>query len=158
MSADQSKHEIESAWRRYLVVLSGLLVVFLTSTIALWPWPYTLAVEYFELPRFERQFGFRGARLQLPGEATSSIYGIVEVVPGGILALSGVRPGDVPIAHHGGLWSFHGALQDSRSGREAEFTVIALAEWRDASQKRRIMLPALKAASSSAAAAGPTTR
>jgi hypothetical protein len=158
MSTDRAREGIQVAWRRYFIVLSGLVMVILVLTIVLWPWPYMLAVEYFELPKFERQFGFRGAYLPIPGSPSSQIYSIAEVVPGGVLAQSGVRPGDVPIAHHGGLWEFYGALQDSRSGQPADFTVIALAEWRDEPQKRRIVLPALEPASSSNRAGGPTTR
>jgi len=158
MSADRVRDEIQAAWRRYFVILSGLAMVVLVLTLVLWPWPYTLVVEYFELPQLERQFGFRGARLPIPGDPSSKIYGIAEVVPGGVLANSGVRSGDVPIAHHGGLWDFYGALQEAQSGQPAAFTVIALAEWRDTPLKRRIMLPALGSASSPERAGGPTTR
>jgi hypothetical protein len=158
MNVARAREDIQAAWKRYLVILSGLGVVILVLTIVLWPWLYSLAVEHFELPQFERQFGFRGARLSIPGEPASEVYGIAEVVPGGILEQSGVRPGDVPIAHHGGLWDFFGALQEAQSGQPSEFTVVALAEWRHSRQARRIKLPALGTAPSSERAGGPTTR
>jgi hypothetical protein len=158
MNAERAREDIQAAWKRYWVILSGLSMVVLVLSIVLWPWPYSLAVEHFELPQLERPFGFRGARLSIPGDPASTVYGIAEVVPGGILEQSGVLPGDVPVAHHGGLLDFYGALQEAQSGQPSEFTVVAVAEWRGSRRTRRIKLPALGSAPSSERAGGPTTR
>jgi len=51
--------------------------------------------------------------------------------PGGRLEAAGVRPGDIPIETHGGLWAFCGALLKSQSGDTGEFHVITASEWHE---------------------------
>lgn len=68
---------------------------------------------------------------------------------GGRLEAAGVRPGDIPIETHGGLWAFYGALLKSQSGDTGEFHVIRASEWHKRSRRRTIRL--------APTSSGPTT-
>jgi hypothetical protein len=91
------REAIQASWKRYLVVLAALTML-VVAIIIVSPWPYAVAVEYLALPELEPRFGFRGARLPIPGTPSSQIYAIAEVFPGGVLAQAGVLPGDAPVA------------------------------------------------------------
>src|SRR5262245_15194126 len=131
--------ELWAAWRRYAVVLSGVGLVFLIATIAVWPWPYAWAVEQFMLPQYEATFGFQGGRLPV-GDGQQTIYALVAVVPGGKLALAGAKPGDIPVHRHGGIWAFYGALLEASKGREGHFDVLAPSEWSKWDKRRTVVL------------------
>ena len=136
---DPRSEAIQAAWSRYVVLLAGLGLIFVVVTIVFWPWPYALVVEHFILPEYETTFGFRGGRLRVSvGHTSDSIYALVAVVPDGKLARAGARSGDIPVAHHGGLWAFYGALQEASAGREGDFDVVAHSDWPDWGRHRKI--------------------
>jgi hypothetical protein len=140
LAEDSRSEGIRAAWRRYVVLLAGVGLVLLVATIAVWPYPYALAVEQFMLPQYEATFGFRGGRLPI-GDYTG--YALVAVVPGGGLALAGAKSNDMPFEHDGGIWAFYGALQDASSGREGRFHVLAHSDYPDWGKRREIVVTAL---------------
>lgn len=127
---------IRAAWARYIVLLAGIALIVPIALFSIWPWPYAYVVEQFILPQYEEVFGFKGGPLSV-GDGGPTIYGIVQVTPGGRLATAGVRPGDIPVEYHGGLWAFYGALRAAEAGRTGEFMVISESDWDNAWRARR---------------------
>lgn len=139
LTKDPRAEAVRAAWRRYVVLLSGVALVFLIATVVVWPWPYLLAVEHFMLPQYEATFGFQGGRLRV-GDGSQTIYALVAVVPGGRLAVGGANSGDIPVQRHGGLWAFYGALLEASSGREGHFDVLSQSDWHDWDKRRKVVL------------------
>ena len=138
---DPRAETIRAAWFRYVILLAGLGLVFLVGTLVAWPWPYGLAVEGLILPQYETRLGFHGGRVPVTtGGVSYTIYALVTVEPGGIMARAGVRAGDIPVEYHGGLWAFYSAVQDRESGKQGHFDVLAQADWSDWSKRQRIVL------------------
>ena len=82
LTKDPRSQAIQEAWKRYVVLLAGVGLVFLIATVVVWPWPYALAVEQFMLPQYEAAFGFRGGRLSLSvsgGQEARNSDGSVDV-------------------------------------------------------------------------------
>lgn len=127
---------MQNVWRRYAIVSAGLFACCLILLFLSWPEPYLEFVESTFLPRYERVFGFRGGRLATSKD--SSIYAIVEVVPGGRLAGAGARSGDI----HGstGVGTFYDALKLASAGKEGEFWVISDRDDYEGKGARRIAL------------------
>jgi hypothetical protein len=82
---------------KLLVVLPAIgLISMAPSVTSLW------CLE-FDMPGYERVFGFRLGQLAAPCTegGTYKTGGFVSVEPGGILGRADVRAGDVPHAYHG---------------------------------------------------------
>ena len=109
---------------RYAAVSAGLALLVATFLLGIWPLPYEWTVEKVYLPSYEEEFGFHGGRIRSAG-SESSAYGITYVVPGGRLARAGVKAGDIPVEHHGGMMSFYYALKLAAGGEEAWFKVVS---------------------------------
>jgi hypothetical protein len=114
----------------YLLLALGLFVL-----LAVWalstPAAYELMVIEVEIPKHEREYGFRGGWLQLSADdgKGGQAYGIKSVDAGGRLARLGFLAGDVPIAHHGdGLAWFCHALERAEAGETAELLVLNVQE------------------------------
>jgi membrane-associated protease RseP (regulator of RpoE activity) len=139
------RQQIRSAWARAVIVFAGLSIAVVAVLVAIWPMPYDWATENVVLPRYEATFGFRGGRVRTSSDSDSTIYAIVEVVPGGPLALAGVKPGDIPVEYHGGVMAFLGALQQASGGHEGHFEVTSnLESWFRTHEGRRIVLATTK--------------
>src|SRR5215210_8459714 len=102
----------------YLLLTLGLLVL-----AAVWafetPAVHEMMLIEFEIPHYEREYGFRGGWLDVPTTQgpPRQAFGIVSVEPAGRLAHYGFRRGDIPVAHHGdGLAWFCEALERVRTG------------------------------------------
>ena len=88
---------------------------------------YTLWVEQFEGPGFQREFGFRLERRVVTlrsGESYSRAV-IIHVDPGGRFATLGVRPGDTLACLYHGIADFYGELALARGGYEAHFRLLS---------------------------------
>jgi len=84
-----------------MIAVLGLLGVL--WAIILSPQVYNLTCSHFDMPEYEKQFGFRLGQIRVLTErgVPYEVTGIAEVQPGGLLARAGVLPGDVPRVHHG---------------------------------------------------------
>ena len=130
---------IRAAWTRYTIVSTGLVLLVVTILFAIWPWPYALVVQRVLLPGHEQEFGFHGGMIR-PPDSEYSVYGIASVVPGGRLDRAGVKAGDIPVEHHGGMWSFYYALEEAAEGREGRFKVVSdLRDWYQDRERARVI-------------------
>lgn len=124
---------------RFLYLAAILLVVLpLIVGIVYFPVLTNAWCEQFEIPEYERSFGFRMATLEFPSSqgGTYSVHGIGSVELGGRFAAAGVRPGDVPRMQHG-FASFCGALAAASDGYEATLDVVNLHDVRSGRHERR---------------------
>jgi hypothetical protein len=129
------REAFRSAWARFGVVLSGLVLVVVIILLTVWPWPYAFVARRLLLPTYESEFGFHGGAIRPPG-AESSAYGIASVVPGGRLDRAGAKAGDIPVDYHlDGALSFYYALKAASQGEEGSFTVVR--DWRDYPDRER---------------------
>ena len=81
--------------------------------------------KQFDVPEYERTFGFKLGTFELPDRegGTYSATGIATVNSAGAFARAGIRPGDLPRMHHG--WaSFCGSLAAAADGYESTLDVI----------------------------------
>lgn len=85
----------------------------------------------FEMPRYERAFGFKLGEMEAPGAGASSdrVLAVTTVEPNGVFARSGVRPGDVPRGHHG-IAEFCGDLDAALGGRAVDLRLNNLVDAR----------------------------
>src|SRR5258706_13038508 len=88
--------------------------------------------QHFDMPEYERAFGFKLGELQAPRPEgdTYTVLGVAAVDPLGALDRSGVRVGDVPRMYHG-LGDFCGDLAAPLEGRAVELRVYNVGEARD---------------------------
>lgn len=94
--------------------------------------------KQFDIPEYERTFGFTMGSFELPDHAggTYSAAGITTVEASGAFAKAGLRPGDIPRMHHG--WaSFCGSLQAAAEGYRATLDVINVTDLRAGRDARR---------------------
>ncbi len=118
------RETFRSAWARFLLVLSGVLLVAVIILLTTWPWPYAFVARRLLLPTYESEFGFHGGAIRPPGSEYSH-YGIASVVPGGRLDRAGAKAGDIPVDYHlDGALSFYYALKAASAGEESSFTVV----------------------------------
>lgn len=87
------------------------------------------------IPSFEGRLGFRYAPIVLPG-GEGQRPGLVEVTPGGPLSRAGFRSGDIPVAYHGGVAEFCGALEGAKDGY-GRVDVVNIADWNSDGPNRR---------------------
>jgi hypothetical protein len=108
---------------RFLIIATTLLMFAVLFALAvLTPYGiYNLKCERFDMPAYEKTFGFTLGGIDTPG-GTDKVLGIAAVVPNGIFARSGLRPGDVPRMHHG-VSELCGDLSAALSGRAVELRV-----------------------------------
>jgi hypothetical protein len=86
------------------VVVVGLATVAAVCSVLLQPAWAEFYLHEVTIPRLEQQYGFKVGNVPLKrSEGMFHEWGIVSVNPAGPLAEIGVRAGDVPIAHHGGM-------------------------------------------------------
>lgn len=118
------RETFRSAWARFLLVLSGVVLVAVIILLTIWPWPYAFVARRLLLPTYESEFGFHGGAIRPPGSEYSA-YGIASVVPGGRLDRAGAKAGDIPVDYHlDGALSFYYALKAASAGEESSFTVV----------------------------------
>jgi hypothetical protein len=88
---------------QFLAIVAFLGFLGVAGLFVFSPQVYNLTCSHFEMPEYEKQFGFRLGRIRVLSERGTpyDITAIAEVQPGGVLARAGVRPGDVPKVHHG---------------------------------------------------------
>ena len=133
------REPVRRVWIRYAAVLAGLVTTLLILLFLAWPEPYLEYVESTFLPKYEQAFGFRGGRVATSKD--SSIYAIIEVVPGGRLARAGVRSGDIPYFEGStGIARFYDAITLASAGKEGTFSVISDRDDYEGKGARRIIL------------------
>jgi hypothetical protein len=126
----------------YLAVLC-LAVVPAILAIVFWPVLDGHWCRQFQIPSYEKRFGFRLGTFEL-ADAQGRAYpvtGFLAVQPGGLLARAGVRPGDLPRMHHG-ISSLCSALGLAQEGYSATLTVVNVSDVRAGKREpREIMVP-----------------
>ena len=124
---------------QFWIAAAILLMLVVVSVIVFSPVDTVSVV----LPLYQREFGFTGARLSVRdyrGEALT-LYGLVSVDPNGPLSAAGFRPGDVPVAYHGGAEEFAWALRRAECGKATTIAVVQASAWAE-QQLRRLTVPA----------------
>lgn len=96
--------------------------------------PAVIELELLEnfIPEAETRFGFTAGTEVVKSRdgGTYSVFAIVEIEPGGALAHAGFRPGDIPVAHHGGFMEFCWALERAGRGFPETVGVVNGADWK----------------------------
>jgi hypothetical protein len=127
----------------FVVTFSLCLIVLLSLWVFVHPDMALHDCEHRYLPSMEGKFGFKGARISVPGEQYKP-YALVQVDPAGALGRAGFRAGDVPIAHHGGFADFCGAIHSAEEGNNPEVRVINAAHYESGEPRRSIRIPAMR--------------
>jgi hypothetical protein len=82
---------------QWLVVVLALFVFLAAFVLAVQPYADEFLYEHLLANRFERRFGFRGARVDVrTPQGQYGVYTLIEITPGGALDRAGFRVGDVP--------------------------------------------------------------
>jgi hypothetical protein len=117
------------------LVLAILLIIL---AIVLSPGVHAYWCQHFDMPEYERQFGFKLGSFELPDQhgGTYTATGVASVDPAGWFARAGIRPGDVPRMHHG-ISSFCGTLGAAAEGYTSSLDVVNVADLRAGNATRR---------------------
>jgi hypothetical protein len=100
---------------------------------------YQCELEY--LPARGADLGFRTGRIPVRDYAEGPV-GIVHIDPRGPMYAAGFRVGDIPLAHHGGMMEFCGALIGAAHGREERIYVTTADHWPTTEpQPRELLIP-----------------
>ena len=131
--------------RTYLVIL---LIVVPAGGFMVWAELYpsihaNWCIESY-IPSFEKRLGFKYAPIALP-DGAGLRPGLVEVTPGGPLSRAGFRPGDIPVAYHGGVAELCGALEGADEGY-GRIDVVNIADWNSdgPNRRRQLRIPSAK--------------
>jgi hypothetical protein len=133
---------------QYIVMLVGIFAVLLVCVV-LFVSPYLLEGLYLRYawgPTLEREFGFRIEERAIFRRGTTEQYLVIATTtPGGLLARSGIAPGDVPLnCHHGCTFGFYSALMAARQEAGVRLRVLSqddLAQERGAVREVSIVSP-----------------
>ncbi len=130
----------------YLALILGVALPVLVAIVAS-PMLGNAWCGQFEMPEYERQFGFTLGRIQVQGDdgVSRSQTAFVSIAVGGVFERAGVRPGDIPRMHHG-ISSLCSALGAASDGYRVTVEVVNESDARAGHQDRRreIALPARK--------------
>jgi len=121
----------------FYVALICLIVLPALSAIVFSPILGILWCDHFEIPEYERSFGFRMETFQVPSSdgGTYPVRGIGLVEPGGLFEMSGVRAGDIPRQHHG--TELCGVLSAASKGFSGRIDMVNVDDLRSGQYNRR---------------------
>lgn len=126
---------------RLLVIFAMLMFVLpLVVGIVFLPVLSNAWCQQFELPKYEREFGFRMARFEVPskGGGTHSVDAIGFLERGGVFATAGLRVGDAPRIYHG-FADFCGDLARASDGLESTLDVMNIYDAARGNRGRRLV-------------------
>ena len=124
----------------YLVLL---LIVIPAGAFMVWEQLFP-SIYYYRciesvIPSAQGRLGFTFGPVVLP-ETKEQRLALIEVKPNGPLGRAGFRSGDIPVAHHGGVTEFCGALGAAEEGEAYGINVINLSDWSvDGPDRRRTL-------------------
>jgi len=109
-----------------LIVVPSVGFMIWTEVYPAW-WLHRCVDSY--IPSVQDRLGFKLGLLSLP-DSGDKRFGLAEVIPKGPMATAGFRSGDIPVAYHGGMNDFCGALE-STSDPEGytRVDVVNVADW-----------------------------
>jgi hypothetical protein len=124
------------------VSLFVLVVILVIVLLSFQPTLQNAWCRQFEIPEYEKTFGFRLGAIALPDGtgATREATGVAWVDPVGAFARAGVRTGDIPHMHHG-MQDLCWTLSRAAKGYTVQLEVVNVADVREGqSGRRRVVL------------------
>ena len=95
--------------------------------------------EHETIPSLGADLGFRSGKIPVRNWQ-EGLLGIVQIDPLGPMYAAGFRAGDIPLAHHGGMMAFCGALIGANHGREERLYVTTADYWPSTEPRPRELL------------------
>jgi hypothetical protein len=121
----------------YFALILGVVLPVLAGIVAT-PMLSNVWCGQFEMPEYERSFGFTMGSIQIASQdgGSRSVSAFVSIRPGGLFERAGVRSGDIPRMHHG-VSSLCGALAAASDGYRVNLDVVNADDARAGHYERR---------------------
>ena len=132
-------YSITLGWPQFVAMVVGLCTVLVVWAILAMYDIYDGVYRQMVVP-YEQAFGFEvGVVKGHPSNASSELWGIVHVMPGGIMDRAGLRVGDYVVGSHTSFPELYGAIQAATEGRSECFAVINVEDARVGTYRSRLV-------------------